>query len=292
MEEGGRVQTEEGSKLSLFFCPDARMAITYTGLAAVGKFSTHQWLLQSLLEAAKPDLEVRPTMDRLAMIASRDIKKLGLPKGSSRLSITLCGYNYEQPPPLACLCRITNFENDDGTSVSEAREGFSVTCLRQRRDAQANMGHAWAFGMVRAIPCGDLLTLEKLMTECKPAHAVLEKAVEVIRSAAASRLSGGLIGQQCLSVIIPSDPGRKVLSRYHSNEARFETFMPSIINATSMQTLSYVGDLQLKAVSPKPTTPPLAFPRVGRNQPCPCGRGKKYKHCCGRAERLYYKQFG
>ena len=22
--------------------------------------------------------------------------------------------------------------------------------------------------------------------------------------------------------------------------------------------------------------------KVGRNEPCPCGRGKKYKHCCGR----------
>lgn len=25
-----------------------------------------------------------------------------------------------------------------------------------------------------------------------------------------------------------------------------------------------------------------AVPRVGRNQPCPCGSGKKYKHCHGR----------
>lgn len=23
-------------------------------------------------------------------------------------------------------------------------------------------------------------------------------------------------------------------------------------------------------------------PKVGRNQPCPCGSGKKYKKCCGR----------
>jgi preprotein translocase subunit SecA len=23
-------------------------------------------------------------------------------------------------------------------------------------------------------------------------------------------------------------------------------------------------------------------PRVGRNEPCPCGSGKKYKHCHGR----------
>jgi SEC-C motif-containing protein len=25
-----------------------------------------------------------------------------------------------------------------------------------------------------------------------------------------------------------------------------------------------------------------AHPKVGRNEPCPCGSGKKYKHCCGR----------
>jgi preprotein translocase subunit SecA len=23
-------------------------------------------------------------------------------------------------------------------------------------------------------------------------------------------------------------------------------------------------------------------PKVGRNDPCPCNSGKKYKHCCGR----------
>ena len=25
-------------------------------------------------------------------------------------------------------------------------------------------------------------------------------------------------------------------------------------------------------------------PKVGRNDPCPCGSGKKYKKCCGRGE--------
>ena len=24
--------------------------------------------------------------------------------------------------------------------------------------------------------------------------------------------------------------------------------------------------------------------KIGRNDPCPCGSGKKYKHCCGRDE--------
>ena len=38
-------------------------------------------------------------------------------------------------------------------------------------------------------------------------------------------------------------------------------------------------------------TQPLPFspftrgaPKVGRNQPCPCGSGKKYKHCHGSLE--------
>jgi preprotein translocase subunit SecA len=25
-----------------------------------------------------------------------------------------------------------------------------------------------------------------------------------------------------------------------------------------------------------------AAPAIGRNEPCPCGSGKKYKHCCGK----------
>lgn len=26
----------------------------------------------------------------------------------------------------------------------------------------------------------------------------------------------------------------------------------------------------------------VTFPKVGRNEPCPCGSGKKYKHCHGK----------
>lgn len=29
--------------------------------------------------------------------------------------------------------------------------------------------------------------------------------------------------------------------------------------------------------------PVVAAPKVGRNDPCPCGSGKKYKKCCGAA---------
>ena len=44
--------------------------------------------------------------------------------------------------------------------------------------------------------------------------------------------------------------------------------------------------LESKPQEQKPefkTTPVVRnTPKVGRNEPCPCGSGKKYKHCCGK----------
>jgi len=31
-----------------------------------------------------------------------------------------------------------------------------------------------------------------------------------------------------------------------------------------------------------PTKPKIAEKKVGRNEPCPCGSGNKYKRCCGK----------
>ena len=33
--------------------------------------------------------------------------------------------------------------------------------------------------------------------------------------------------------------------------------------------------------APKPETP-VTTAKVGRNEPCPCGSGKKFKNCCGK----------
>lgn len=37
-----------------------------------------------------------------------------------------------------------------------------------------------------------------------------------------------------------------------------------------------------KMPDPARKTEPIKAKKVGRNDPCPCGSGKKYKHCCGR----------
>jgi preprotein translocase subunit SecA len=39
-----------------------------------------------------------------------------------------------------------------------------------------------------------------------------------------------------------------------------------------------------EAASPSATVPVRREPKVGRNEPCPCGSGRKYKQCHGRLE--------
>ena len=36
----------------------------------------------------------------------------------------------------------------------------------------------------------------------------------------------------------------------------------------------------------KKLQPVRAQPTTGRNEPCPCGSGKKYKKCCGIAKKI------
>ncbi len=43
-----------------------------------------------------------------------------------------------------------------------------------------------------------------------------------------------------------------------------------------------VKPVQMPQVQPKTLEPVRVTSRVGRNDPCPCGSGKKYKKCCGK----------
>jgi preprotein translocase subunit SecA len=47
----------------------------------------------------------------------------------------------------------------------------------------------------------------------------------------------------------------------------------------------YKVNIEKKEAPAQRQTQKVAVPagkKVGRNEPCPCGSGKKYKHCCGR----------
>jgi preprotein translocase subunit SecA len=84
--------------------------------------------------------------------------------------------------------------------------------------------------------------------------------------------------------------------RSASSLAAFENFLralPTQLSAPDLssgsaftsgtaQTAASGGDIVDKAI--EDATKPIKrdAPKVGRNEPCPCGSGKKYKNCCGK----------
>jgi len=42
----------------------------------------------------------------------------------------------------------------------------------------------------------------------------------------------------------------------------------------------FLAELSALRMPPRPARPARAHPGIGRNDPCPCGSGKKYKKCC------------
>jgi preprotein translocase subunit SecA len=48
------------------------------------------------------------------------------------------------------------------------------------------------------------------------------------------------------------------------------------------QHADYEDALAAAATTPRPRSPAMAGPKVGRNDPCTCGSGKKFKHCHGK----------
>jgi uncharacterized protein len=78
---------------------------------------------------------------------------------------------------------------------------------------------------------------------------------------------------------LPSRDGRKGLNYLCAGYKRFFTHCRPFVAQLSL--------LWSRQSLPKPGTSPAdvtipARPKAGRNDPCPCGSGKKYKRCCGR----------
>src|ERR1017187_2080853 len=59
-------------------------------------------------------------------------------------------------------------------------------------------------------------------------------------------------------------------SWYCFNRQELATSRPSLLSGTA-----------ISAAASTKNAAPIHREKIGRNQPCPCGSGKKYKKCCG-----------
>ena len=67
------------------------------------------------------------------------------------------------------------------------------------------------------------------------------------------------------------------------NDQQFRNFAVLLNNLKSVSRFwSFCGHTPEEAANFEPNKSPVHAYKVGRNDPCPCGSGKKYKKCCGR----------
>jgi hypothetical protein len=103
--------------------------------------------------------------------------------------------------------------------------------------------------------------------------------VQLVRDAAKSPASAGLIGSQCTSIVLPADPAEQPSMQYHSGAVTHSIHGVSFVVTRSSNESVIFADPET-VVTEVAGGPPLALgPKVGRNKPCWCGNGKKYKKC-------------
>ena len=115
------------------------------------------------------------------------------------------------------------------------------------------------------------------LTEYKvEGYRIFENMIEDIRQEIASRLH--LIRIQ----VAEGGPRRSASRSIGANQSASHSSMGSFAGASSFGTPSAGASPMARASRPEGATVVRTQPKVGRNDSCPCGSGRKYKQCHGR----------
>jgi len=282
----GQPEDDESNKAGSLVCADARLIFGFTGLAGVGTFKTHQWILKTLVDSGSPDHTAYKMLERFKERASIDFKTLPLLKGLSgslkRLSIIFSGYLDFHVPPLGVCVIITNYQDCiTGIDYPEVWDNFKSFYTKEHRPLEEPFTYIQRIGMYSAMNKNDELMFRELLKEQKPKEAIIGKGVELIRLMADRPEANGVIGKQITSICLSRDPNNAPEGSYHSNVVTYYNHLPSqVISISDNESLAMM-DPWLKMEEPNGTSVKF-IPRVSRNVLCPCKSGKKYKHCHGK----------
>jgi hypothetical protein len=275
----GHLVDDDAFKGGVLICANARFAFGFAGLAKCGTFNTDFWLLENLTKLGQPDFDAKSILDRLTEKATLDFSSLpsiaNVSAKDKRLSVMFSGYLYHHSPPMAAYAIMTNFQNfNTFNDDANARDSFKCTYWNEKSPRQENSTFIQRIGVWPAMFTNDETSLRILLSERKPAKAIVDKTVEIIRNMADRPQAGGTIGKQLSSVILPRDFNTVPTTEYHS------MYTKSVMYPTPMAVST--KEMQLAMARPEINSDsPIVFPKVGRNAPCPCGSGRKYKHCHG-----------
>jgi hypothetical protein len=278
---------DESNKAAVLVCRNARLTVAYTGLAKEETFVTKRWLPVALAESASPDFLMGPTIMRFRERATRDFARIPARTPSSkRFSVVLAGYCYDDTPPRCYCWLVSNYDGLDGPPPRDKpSDEFSAQFIYDNGAAEG-FKLLLVLGAEHLVKVRNFKSLQTLLQENRPAQALVGKGVQVIRTAAEAAGTRHPIGKQCTSIVLPSDPYEQAIAEYHSAKVTHQSYWPSLISAIGDESGVYViADPLVEARNANNQPRLIAVPKVGRNRPCPCGSGLKYKSCHGRARQ-------
>ncbi len=284
LSQNGCMVDDESNKAAILSCADGRFAVSFTGLARSGSFITQEWILEALKQAASPDFSSHGICERFTTRATQLFRSepsiIQLHPAQRRLTVMFSGFLNRGGYSIPVMALVSNFQDfetgfDDPATCPSFRIYF-----REPTNINVPPTDVQRIGIYTAFTIGDCNVIRSLVKERKPAHATVAKMVDLMRNVADRASSLGSIGKQLMSVVLPADFSRPALGTYHSSLQGHTLYMPDLVVADGKSGVIF-RDVQLKAAEPS-ITPPLVVPIQGRNRPCSCGSGKKYKKCHGR----------
>ena len=274
----GQLKDDESNKAGFLVCEDARMVFAFSGLARYGEFRTSRWILETLKAVAAPDHSAREILERFAS-RSTEFFRASSPLSAvlpdhKRLSIMFTGFSIDSR---VLNCIITNFQDPDaGIDLPTARDEFSLYPKISKHSRESKLSFVQRIGAWQAMTPEDEQILRGFLLDGKPREAVLSKAVELVGQIADRPAAQGTIGKQINSVCLTVG-SLWPISGYHTSRPTDSIYLVDQIDLRRDSSQLVIHDVRLQV----PATC-VAVPKVGRNQPCPCQSGKKYKHCHGR----------
>ncbi len=190
----------------------------------------------------------------------------------------LSGYLDDRDPPVAANALLTDFQDlGSGIDAPEAWPEFELTRWPERRPATVEPTLVQRVGNWPVMEDSDEAELRQMLLQRKPARAIVGKGVDLVRHMADRPAAGGTIGKQLTSIVVPRSCHEAVESGYHSAVNRHELAMADCVVLLADDIRFCMRDAKLENHAR-----PIVVPKVGRNRPCPCGSGRKYKRCHGR----------
>ena len=154
-------------------------------------------------------------------------------------------------------------------AMDDLRHGVSLRAYAQRDPLVEYKKEA--FGMFETL----MTTIKTKVVSGEFRSTTMRNMQRILASMEASRRAA-VTNEDAISV--DGDPRMREVARPAPAQRRSEPTVGDAF-AAMMSQLAAKGAPQGAAPAAAPVR---QAPQVGRNDPCPCGSGKKYKKCCGR----------